>query len=129
MDFDLLQWSARAYTRYTTWRRGEFVGTDADGNKYYRDKRTAGTRRERRWVVYNGEDEASRVPPEWHAWLHRQRIDPPDPNKESPFRRPWQREHIPNLSGTAAAYLPPGDALRGGQRDRATGDYEPWVPS
>ena len=60
-----------------TWLRGELVGTDQYGNRYYRLKgdkpsRRGGGRfsRERRWVIYNGEPEASKVPPEWHAWLH-----------------------------------------------------------
>ncbi|HYU11033.1 MAG TPA: NADH-ubiquinone oxidoreductase subunit NDUFA12 family protein, partial [Stellaceae bacterium] len=63
-------------TRWLTWLRGELVGTDPYGNRYYRLKgdkpqRLGGGRfsRERRWVIYNGEPEGSKVPPEWHAWL------------------------------------------------------------
>ena len=48
--------------RLFTWRRGELVGTDQFGNTYYRDKKATG-RRERRWVLYNGEPEATKVPP------------------------------------------------------------------
>lgn len=137
MGFNLYEWSARAYLRYVTWRRGELVGTDRFGNKYYRKRRTAGSKpeprsvslaQERRWVVFNGgESEASRVPPEWHGWLHHQTKDPP--SETSPLRRDWQKEHIPNPTGSAQAYRPPGSVLSTGQRDRATGDYEPWVPS
>jgi len=36
---------------------------------------------------------------------------------------------VPNLTGTAEAYRPPGHVLAGGQRDKATGDYEPWKPN
>ncbi len=64
-------------TRIMTWFRGELVGTDPYGNRYFRDKsrralERGGGRfsRERRWVMYNGAAEASRVPPEWHGWLH-----------------------------------------------------------
>ena len=64
-------------TRLLTWLRGEYVGIDSLGNRYYRDKRPrallrGGGRasREKRWVVYAGEPEGSKVPPEWHAWLH-----------------------------------------------------------
>ncbi|WP_425450443.1 NADH:ubiquinone oxidoreductase subunit NDUFA12 [Virgifigura deserti] len=114
-------------TRLFTWWRGELVGTDSFGNRYYRDKRTAGRKRERRWVLYKGEPEASKVPPEWHAWLHAIVKDPPKPGAVS--QRPWQKEHLPNLTGTEAAYRPLGSQLRGGQRAKATGDYEPWVPS
>jgi hypothetical protein len=33
--------------------------------------------KERRWVVYEGEVDGSRVPPEWHAWLHHTVAVPP----------------------------------------------------
>src|SRR3546814_13426115 len=61
---------ATAITRLITLMRGEDVGTDGFGNRYYQDRRIPKYGRRRRWVVYNGEDEASRVPPEWHHWLH-----------------------------------------------------------
>ena len=33
--------------------RGDFVGTDSDGNRYYQDKRMIpGMRRRKRWVIY-----------------------------------------------------------------------------
>ena len=120
-------------TRIFTWLNGELVGTDKTGNRYYRLRRPrklvrGGGRpsRERRWVIYVGEAEASRVPPEWHAWLHHT-IDQP-PKDADKLKYPWQKEHVPNLTGTPAAYRPPGSVLRGGERPPATGDYEPWVP-
>jgi len=116
-----------------TWLRGEQVGSDASGNKYYRLK---GARplvkgggmdsRERRWVIYNGIVEASKVPPEWHGWLHHMTNDLPPSDLKM---RPWQKEHLPNLTGTKLAYRPPGSVLKGGVRARATGDYEPWMPN
>lgn len=112
-------------TRLHTWLHGRLVGTDSEGNRYYVDRRTAGHKREGRWVLYNGEAEASRVPPEWHGWLHKT-VDRP-PKSDDP-RRPWQKPHLPNLTGTARAYRPPGHTLAGGQRAKGTGDYEPWVP-
>src|SRR5579883_236796 len=116
-----------------TWRRGELVGTDQFGNRYYREKsrrvlKRGGGResRERRWVLYNGEAEASRVPPEWHGWLHHTVDEVPSDSGRK--KHAWEKEHVPNLSGTALAYRPPGSVLRGGQRARATGDYEAWTP-
>lgn len=109
-----------------TWFCGQLVGTDSAGNRYYREKRPRAGRRERRWVLYNGAAEASAVPADWHGWLHH-RTDQPPPQGGKP-KRPWQKEHMPNLTGTAAAYRPPGHVLSGGRRDRATGDYEPWRP-
>jgi NADH:ubiquinone oxidoreductase subunit len=111
-------------TLLKTWVAGSKVGEDAFGNRYYRGRGRSGYRRERRWVVYKGAPEASKVPPEWHAWLHYTMEAPLDPSK----RYTWQKEHAPNLTGTRAAYVPPGSVLRGGKRRRSTGDYEPWIP-
>ena len=109
-----------------TWLRGERVGIDEFGNRYYRSGRNKLHGRERRWVLYKGRAEASAVPPEWHAWLHHTTDDPL-------FRlvgeaRPWQRPHVANRTGTPEAYRPRGHELKGGRRAPATGDYEPWVP-
>jgi NADH:ubiquinone oxidoreductase subunit len=119
-------------TKLFTWLRGELVGSDAAGNRYYRDKTQkplvrGGGRpsREKRWVVYNGEAEASRVPPSWHGWLHHTVDDVP---RDDGRKYAWEKEHQPNLTGTPAAYRPPGSVLRGGARAHAAGDYEPWRP-
>jgi NADH:ubiquinone oxidoreductase subunit len=120
-------------TRIMTWFRGELVGTDVFGNRYYRDKakrklERGGGRfsREKRWVIYNGEPEGSRVPPEWHAWLHHTVDDvPADGGK---LKYAWQKPHQPNLTGTPDAYRPPGSLIRGGHRAPAAGDYEAWKP-
>jgi len=109
-------------TRLFTWRFGEKVGEDSAGNVYYRHKDDAvGSR----WVVFAGAVEASVVPPEWHAWLHRY-VDAP-PGEETP-RAAYAKPHQPNLTGDVAAYRPAGHDYKGGQRAAATGDYEPWRP-
>jgi len=113
-------------TKILTWLRGKYVGSDSFGNKYYRSKRDALWGRERRWVVFKGKVEASKVPPEWHAWLHHTTLDPL--TEEAKRARPWQKPHLPNVSGTPYAYFPKGHQLRGGKRAPATGDYEPWTP-
>jgi NADH:ubiquinone oxidoreductase subunit len=120
-------------TRLLTWLRGELVGTDSTGNRYFRDNRhrplvRGGGRpsRERRWVVYDGVAEASRVPPEWHGWLHHTSDEIPPADYRPKYS--WQKAHQPNLTGTPFAYRPAGSVLRGGERARAAGDYEPWRP-
>lgn len=113
-------------TRLFTWLKGETVGEDAFGNRYYREKKRMAGYRERRWVIYKGEPEASKVPPEWHGWLHHITDALPDANASS---YEWQKPHMPNLTGTDLAYRPPGHTLKGGQRARSTGDYEPWRPA
>ena len=114
-------------TRLFTWLHGDPVGTDSQGNRYYRERKTASGRRQKRWVIYNGEVEASRVPPDWHGWLHHTTDQPPPP-EGLPTRRPWQRAHQENRSGTPLAYHPPGSTLGEGHRPKATGDYEAWKP-
>ena len=117
-----------AHISLFTTSRGQFVGKDEDGNKYYRStKPRPGYKRERRWVMYAGAPEASSVPPEWHGWLHHQ-TDAVPSEETSSYRRTWQKPHQPNLTGTTQAYRPPGHLLSGGQRDKATGDYEAWSP-
>ena len=113
-------------TRIFTWLCGQQVGQDGFGNRYFRERRARDPKRERRWVLYNGEPEASKVPPEWHAWLHHLVNEPPR-SGDRPVRA-WQKPHLPNLTGTRDAYRPPGSVLRGGMRSPATGDYEPWQP-
>lgn len=114
-------------TRLFTMFFGELVGTDSSGNRYFKQRKVADGRRERRWVLYKGAPEASSVPADWHGWLHHRTdaVTPPDGYE----KRAWQKEHTPNLTGTAVAYRPPGHVLRGAKRDKATGDYEPWRPS
>jgi NADH:ubiquinone oxidoreductase subunit len=112
--------------RWDIWRRGRPVGEDEQGNRYFEERRPSQERRRRRYVVYAGLAEASRVPPDWHGWLHHTVAEPPTvvPLK----RQPWELPHRPNLTGTVHAYRPPGSIARGGERAAATGDYEPWTP-
>ena len=118
-----------------TWWNGQTVGTwlhtvlngvpvgqDESGNTYYRSRKG-----DRRWVIYNGESEASRVPPDWHGWLHHTFPNPPT---ESPLAtKVWERAHEENLTGSAAAYRPPGSLHGKAARPNAPGDYEAWQPS
>jgi NADH:ubiquinone oxidoreductase subunit len=123
-------WNGQTFgTQLWTWRYGELVGEDEFGNRYFRAKDgkidpTLGF--ERRWVIYNGLAEPSRVPPEWHGWLHHT-VDVP-PTQETYRPRPWQKGHLPNLTGTANAWRPQGSTLAAGKRPRATGDYKAWTP-
>lgn len=123
----LITWMANIQIRFLTWRTGVLAGTDRFGNRYYRQRKARKGTRERRWVIYAGEPEASVVPPEWHGWLH-YTSDQPLPEGGSAYHRPWVKEHEPNATGTVRAYRPPGHAAEGGRRARATGDYEAWSP-
>ncbi len=112
-------------TRLFTLFRGQPVGRDAAGNLYYQERKARGPGiRQRRWVIFNGPEEATVIPSEWHAWLHHT-VDAP--LTEVP-RHAWQKPHLPNYTGTALAYRPPGHDYKGGHRAAATGDYEAWSP-
>ncbi len=126
--FRLLGVMSPAYTKFVTlFGGGKKIGADDYGNRYYEAKPRKGYKYTRRWVIYKGEPEASKVPPEWHGWLHHQ-TDVAPSQQDASYRRPWQKPHMPNVTGTNAAYRPPGHLLEGGERDKATGDYEAWTP-
>ena len=112
-------------TRLFSSRHGSQVGTDALGNAYFESKGPVGGRT-RRWVIYNGANDASRVTPEWFGWLHNTTDIVPE---DLPPARAWEKDALPNLTGTAAAYRPAGALERGGTRAAATGDYEAWSPN
>lgn len=90
---------------------GDKVGTDEFGNRYYRSKRLIDGKNigrantERRWVIYNGMAEPSKIPPYWHGWLHYISDDVPDEeDQQLPYR--WSKAHLPHLTGTKLAYYP-----------------------
>ncbi len=102
------------------------VGADQYGNRYYQGRATYRNGKHKRFVVYEGRPEASKVPPEWHGWLHHTEDTPPP--VEGYAKKSWQKEHLPNLTGTIYAHRPEGHMLAGGKRKPATGDYEAWKP-
>lgn len=110
------RWQLRGKTR---------AGEDAAGNLYFEGGRDPNGI-PRRWVIYQGENDASRIPPEWFSWLTHQ-VDAA-PAQALPAPRPWQQPPVPNLTGTDRAYRPAGALEKGGRRAAATGDYEAWVP-
>ena len=116
-------------TRFYTHRYGELVGQDEFGNTYYRTKGgkvDPAVGFDRRWVVFNGEAEASAVPPGWRGWLAHTTDIPPSQEDYKP--REWEMGHVPNMTGTPEAYRPRGSSLSSGQRPAATGDYVAWTP-
>ena len=106
-------------TQLHTYLKGKRVGQDEAGNIFYQTADGS-----RRWVVYNGEMEASRVSPEWHGWLHHTYKLPP--TEDPLLRRKWEKAHVENLTGTESAQVPPG-SLRVDQ-PLSRSDYVPWTP-
>ncbi|MEM6888794.1 MAG: NADH:ubiquinone oxidoreductase subunit NDUFA12 [Pseudomonadota bacterium] len=106
-------------TQLWTWRNGVRVGEDSQGNVFYENKDKS-----RRWVIYNGEAEASRVDPDWHGWLHHTYQNPPT---DQPLaHKDWEKPHRENLTGTALAYAPKGSLRQANPAPRR--DYEAWTP-
>ena len=114
-------------TLFTIGKRGQLVGTDEFGNRYYQSRDNVSyDGRKRRWVIYDGYAEATKVPPEWQGWL-RYTYDETPAEKPLP-RRAWEKDHLPNMTGTPMAWRPQGSLVNEGKRPAATGDYQAWSP-
>ena len=111
-------WGTSIFSR----RNGEEAGRDEAGNIYFRHRQDPA----RRWVMYSGANDSSRVPPGWNAWL-RGTIDGV-PDKALPPRRPFEQPPEANLTGSDKAWRPAGSIRAGGKRAAATGDYSAWTP-
>ena len=85
-------------TKLKTFFSGKLVGTDSEGNKYYQNKNG------KRWVIYSGEIDASKIPGECYSWMHftNNRIE----NKHDLEKYSWQKPHQSNQTGTEDAYYP-----------------------
>jgi NADH:ubiquinone oxidoreductase subunit len=116
-------WDGASFgTAWFTRRQGREVGRDALGNLYYQHKDDP----RRRWVIYNGANDASRVPPGWTGWLRGQIDELPEVSL--PPRRAFEQDAQANLTGSDGAWRPAGSLSRGGERPAATGDYQAWTP-
>jgi NADH:ubiquinone oxidoreductase subunit len=106
-------------TQFYTWRKGVKVGEDDQGNQFYTNRDGS-----RRWVIFNGDIEASKISPDWHGWLHSTWDETP---KDRPLiHKDWEQPHQENLTGSALAYAPAGSLRQATPSDRS--DYEAWSP-
>ena len=99
------------YTLFT----GKLVGEDHFGNKYYSNLKG------KRWVIYKNNVEASKIPPEWHLWIHYLTKNIPS-DKINNF--PWQKKYEENLTGTERAYKPEGSLATNPKKNMKK--YETW---
>jgi NADH dehydrogenase len=83
-------------TKLKTIFYGKLAGKDSIGNKYYESKSG------KRWVIYNDEIDASKIPTEWYSWMHftNNRIE----NNHELNKYDWQKPHQSNQTGTENAY-------------------------
>ncbi len=111
-------WNGRTLgTRIWTYFNGLFVGSDEYGNKYYKNKDDT-----KRWVVYSGIIESTYVNPEWNNWLRYTSLG--KPSKVEKYE--WQKDHLPNLTGTPNAYTPQ-NKKKTNEVDKID-DYKKWYP-
>jgi len=132
MGFKIFTWWSGS--TFGTWlktaTKGREVGRDSDGNVYYTERNiktgSGAGKSARRWVTYAVDNDSSRVPPEWHLWLHQTRQDPPSevPLPVKAWERPWR----PNPTGSDKAEIPSGALAAGGRRASAAADYRAWQP-
>ena len=113
-------WSGQTLgTRLHTFLHGRLVGSDLDGNKYYINKKDA----ERRWVIYNGETDASKINANWHDWIHYRTNEIPIVEKKE---KSWYKKHTMNYTGTDKYYSPRNSSSK---KSRPTNkSYEAWSP-
>ncbi len=113
-------------TKLYTWFYGKIVGTDEIGNKYYTNSNNPSDLNSKRWVIFDGEIEASKIPPHWHAWLHKS-IDAPPLNYNHKYS--WQKDHKQNMTGTKNAHFPSSNPLSSKYKpNQIKADYESWSP-
>ena len=83
-------------TRINTILFGKIVGEDHFGNKYYQSKSG------KRWVIYNGEVEATKIPNEWYSWIHHTSNNIENLHELKKYK--WQKEHLSNQTGSENAH-------------------------
>ena len=94
---------------------GKYIGSDEFGNKYYTDSKG------KRWVIYKNNIESSKIPPEWHLWIHHLTLKKPS-DKINNFS--WQKNYEENLTGTKRAYKPEGSLAMDQKKNMKK--YETW---
>ena len=65
--------------------------------------------------------ESSKIPPEWHSWIHFTTRNMPTKNL---IKFSWQKEHQENLTGTKNAYKPDGALSSNLKKNNKK--YETW---
>ena len=86
------------------------------GNKYYSDSKG-----KKRWVIYKKRVESTKIPPNWHSWIHFQTKNKPNLKRQL-FS--WQKQHEENLTGTKREHKPDGSMLNNEKKDMKK--YETW---
>jgi len=104
------------------------VGVDEFGNKYFEKKSLTNNEarigKKKRFVIYRGDVEASKIPSNWHRWLHYTCDE--KPVNVNTKKHSWQKIHLPNLTGTLYKHSPKNEQ---NQRKKVGADYQSWNPN
>lgn len=121
MMFKILQ----ALTRIHLIFFARFIGEDEYRNKYFQsNKRKDYLSRYKRFCIFNGKVEASKIPAEWHSWMHY--------NAEAPIsykKQFWMKSHTPVLTGTVYAFTPNSNSstnIYEKTNAKKNQNYTPW---
>jgi len=91
------------------------IGSDEFGNEYFQNKQG------KRFVLYKGLAEPSKIPAEWFGWVHYSTDISPVLINTHKFS--WQKIHLPNLTGTKGAYSPKHSSVK-----NTNSQYQAWKP-
>lgn len=103
---------------------GKFVGKDEFQNSYYRSNNLL-HKKEKRWVIYKGIVESTKIPPLWHRWIHF--ITNELPNEKRVEKLSWQKEHRANFTATSMSYHPNSD--KNYTYKKIPIHYQAWKPT
>ena len=95
---------------------GKLVGKDEFGNKYYQNSKG------KRWVIYNGEINASKITSDWFSWIHNISSESPEKGQKEKYN--WQKPHKENKTGTKESFQP--KLVK--KIDKKFKKYESWKP-
>ncbi len=110
-------WNSQTFgTFFYTTFFGKLVGKDEFGNKYYKNNKG------KRWVIYNGEVNASKITSDWFSWIHHTTNTIPSEKNQKKYS--WQKPHIENKTGTGESYKPNKISKKGKDFKK----YETWKP-
>jgi len=101
------------------------TGADLHGNTYYTEKKISRIKKQRRFVLYKGTEDASRITPLWHRWLHYTTDDIPI---ENTLILTSEMRHLPNLTGTQLANNPTKFHFTSDGKLKKP-DYTAWNPT
>ena len=102
-----------------------FAGIDEYQNRYYESKKQKDSfGRKKRFCIYKGTVEASKIPAKWHAWIHHCTEKPLE--YKNLF---WFKSHTPDVTGTPYAFSPNKHTqfnIHGKYFINRNKDYTPW---